>query len=102
MINVMGKNYQNQNEDENILIDPNAEVTADLGSEVRNQETTQQNIDVKPRKSSMKSKVIVKVINAADGKKPKQGRKRSNMKMRSESAIGTKDILSYSVLTVYI
>jgi hypothetical protein len=104
MINVMGKKYQNQNENENILIDPDAEVTTDPGSAIRNQEITQQSIDVKPKKSSTKSKVIVKVINVADGKKyvPKHGRKRSNMKMRSESAIGTYDTRSSAVLTVYI
>ena len=106
MINVMGKKYQNQNENENenILIDPNAEVAADLGSAIRNQDTTQQSIDVKPRKSSTKSKVIVKVINVTDGKKyvPKHGKKRSHMRMRSESAIGTYDTRSYAVLTVYM
>ena len=83
MINVMGKKYRN----ENLLVDNTSEVTGELGLEIKNQE---------PRKSlPSKAKVIVKIAVAVEGKKSahKYVKKRAiNMKMRSESVLGTYNI----------
>ena len=96
MINVMGKKYKN----EKILVDDPSEVTGELGLEIKNQEN-----DMKPLKSSSnKSKVIVKIAVVVEGKKlgQKYVKKRAvNMKMRSESVLGTYDIWFYAVLTCY-
>ena len=76
----MGKKYKN----EKLLVDSTSEVTGDLGLEIKNQE---------PRKIlSSKSKVVVKIAVVVE-KKNKYVKKRAiNMKMRSESVLGTYNI----------
>ena len=95
----MGKKYQN----ENLGIEESAEVSADIGYEFKNQGIIQNAGDKIPQQSSTKSKVIVTVLSVAESKR--SGHKyvkraeRINMKMRSESVIGTCDIIYHAIFT---